>query len=77
MDEELHQCPVNECSCDVNGFPNGLESGNGIGALGPDTMPCNNNVTTNPNNYGTVNNPDCDSVQASVLCPNHKDVPRL
>ena len=34
-------------------------------------MPCNNNATTNPNNFGTLNNPDCSS--ATIACLNHGD----
>ena len=57
------ECPINECQCV-----------NGIAALGPDTMPCNNNATTNPNNFGTLNNPKCNAAEASLLCPNHEDL---
>ena len=73
LDEEYHICPVNQCECTINSHHPNLGN-TGIPALGPDTMPCNNNVTTNPNNFGTLNNPDCDSTEASLLCPNHGDL---
>jgi len=49
MDEELHQCPINECSCEVN--ENALLGNPGIGALGPPEVPCLNNVTSNPSSF--------------------------
>jgi hypothetical protein len=56
------ECPINECSCS-----------NGIGALGPDYIPCNDNSTTNPSSDSLLNNPTCSSTEGKILCPNHGD----
>ena len=65
----LHQCPINECSCEVN--ENALLGNPGIGALGPPEIPCLNNVTSNPSSFEVP--VQCDEPAAVALCENHQD----